>query len=1412
MSPSGELFDSIGEHADTIEDISKEVKDKYWANRKAGVSMPSGMRGVAVSMGWTRLTVGYTLMVDTSSEDAATVAIEKLPPEMLVGRSQVYVELPDFSTIEVPVREGEDALDAWKHRTDIHHRVTASPYITAPRIAVDFDGTLTTDCDKAGNKAVWPAIGEPMPETIARVRELADRGWQIIIHTCRTSPLGDGPHSPMDRLIEVRQWLDDNGVPFHEIWPFPKPHADIYLDDHGLNVTDFQKYGIVGKEPEKPAGPGRFFTEAELLSLPKPPLEAAADTDDSVYLMAKLPVGDGGIGDDILAWGQKFVPDDQVYHNPDDTDLMTRYGREEDPHITVVFGLRSPEGTEVIKDFLPQKSMTATLGRVSVFSNPQDPFDTLKVDVNSPDLVELNAALRQAFEVDDTFPNYTPHVTIAYIKKGACKELLNSEPFAGKKVVLPSIDCMDCGSPVTIFEHKPAADVQASLIDYPHQGLPSDLWAQTETGWQMLPEARTGITSAVMNLLESAGFRDCSAWVKALYMQGSSATQFYTKHTDIDVQVLINLDQFMDHNPLASLAPVGIEGVVIDYLNEILEKLDKTAKFGDRPLEARLRLESEKADKKFMLETDAIYDITGQTWIKQMPEVKYLTYSRKSVIGPALETALAQAEQWDAQLGQVHRTLNELQLLADYLTTEPGEAKRDYSKYRSLLLRRTAALIDKMKRRRKRIRGLRSTAFRRRDQAWHGVVNAHPDVVLNKLLLDWGYFQKILNLAHYLKAKAGALELDDVSPLLLILDGRPQPQVPPAPGGLIPASLKWQAYLKTLPLALKAGGDIAELLSWLEDSGFEVSTRYGGGAEALPDPKTMCGGDCEGTGYVPVNFREPSPGQAYFVYSDEDDRLYHDPWDAAEAADPSEDGYHFLPCPQCGGTGKKPATEVILEAIGEAASLHWPASGEVFDAEGAQRIAEILREQLGIDAAGGDINSPEFKAWFAGSKVVDGSGNPLVLKHGSHTEGIETFHGLTTVVPGLTFFTDNAPTAKSYGKVLYGVCLKMENPLIVDAGGAKFGDADNSHPLSVAETAKEEGYDGAIVRNIKDGMNYKDLGSTYMVWDPDQVWKVSESGKDKSGRKAEDLATRQKRVADDAERDKKDQEDRMRETQAWLQTPAGKKYESDKAALQKKRDVDSETKTLQAAGITAANLRLSLRADQEVDIETLSPASIQEIADQIETHFPDVVEEGWSSTAIAEFLKQGVVGIAKVKLGETDPNYLKDQFDSFRKVSKTAVKKYTKMVKDGTHFDPVVLKNGDFLDGGHRVEAYIAAGSDSIPTMDIGAILKEDWFDILVGSGAGDKYGVKADDFSGLQKAARALVEQDPKWTGYLTNPAVAQGLGAVQSAVDRCRSTDDLRKVWEQFRPAITWEQVEARAKEKPKTAAALRPILFNR
>lgn len=94
-------------------------------------------------------------------------------------------------------------------------------------------------------------------------------------------------------------------------------------------------------------------------------------------------------------------------------------GRETVPHITCRYGLHDSDPPHVANVLSQFSTVSYTLGAVSCFLAGENggESDVVKVEVDSPDLHRLNAALA-ALPHTDTHPEYKPHATIAYVKAG----------------------------------------------------------------------------------------------------------------------------------------------------------------------------------------------------------------------------------------------------------------------------------------------------------------------------------------------------------------------------------------------------------------------------------------------------------------------------------------------------------------------------------------------------------------------------------------------------------------------------------------------------------------------------------------------------------------------------------------------------------------------------------------------------------------------------------------------------------------------------------------------------------------------------------------------------------------------------------------------------------------------------------
>lgn len=126
----------------------------------------------------------------------------------------------------------------------------------------------------------------------------------------------------------------------------------------------------------------------------------------------------------IMEWSQKNIQLEDLFVEKDSDDK----GRETNLHVTVKYGLEAETPSEALvsiaKETLPFK---VALGTISLFE--QEDHDVVKLDVTSPGLRALNAKVSAACPNGDTYPDYKPHMTLAYVKKGCGDRLVGHSPF-----------------------------------------------------------------------------------------------------------------------------------------------------------------------------------------------------------------------------------------------------------------------------------------------------------------------------------------------------------------------------------------------------------------------------------------------------------------------------------------------------------------------------------------------------------------------------------------------------------------------------------------------------------------------------------------------------------------------------------------------------------------------------------------------------------------------------------------------------------------------------------------------------------------------------------------------------------------------------------------------------------------------
>lgn len=118
-------------------------------------------------------------------------------------------------------------------------------------------------------------------------------------------------------------------------------------------------------------------------------------------------------------------------------DPNEEYGKETTPHVTLLYGLvNENDFFPVFKTFSQIKTPTFKVGKLSSFRNPNKPYDVLVVEIASPDFHNINKVLR-TFKNENKYPEYKPHMTLSYIKKGTCTELEGNHVWVGQEYQVP---------------------------------------------------------------------------------------------------------------------------------------------------------------------------------------------------------------------------------------------------------------------------------------------------------------------------------------------------------------------------------------------------------------------------------------------------------------------------------------------------------------------------------------------------------------------------------------------------------------------------------------------------------------------------------------------------------------------------------------------------------------------------------------------------------------------------------------------------------------------------------------------------------------------------------------------------------------------------------------------------------------
>jgi hypothetical protein len=143
---------------------------------------------------------------------------------------------------------------------------------------------------------------------------------------------------------------------------------------------------------------------------------------------------DNEIAGEVLRFSSILLKEDDLYYDEDGGS-----GRENDIHTTILYGIISPSSNKVRPLLNKLTPFEVELGDISFFE--QEECDVMKIEVHSSYLHYINALLKENIDYQTNYPEYIPHCTIAYLKKGV-KERLNFDKryFNGMKQDVFSVE------------------------------------------------------------------------------------------------------------------------------------------------------------------------------------------------------------------------------------------------------------------------------------------------------------------------------------------------------------------------------------------------------------------------------------------------------------------------------------------------------------------------------------------------------------------------------------------------------------------------------------------------------------------------------------------------------------------------------------------------------------------------------------------------------------------------------------------------------------------------------------------------------------------------------------------------------------------------------------------------------------
>lgn len=105
------------------------------------------------------------------------------------------------------------------------------------KIAIDFDGTI---CENKKPGQSYEDV-KPIPGAIEALKELREKGFDIVIHTARHMATCNNNVAKVTAIQApiIIDWCKKYDCPYDELL-FGKPHVDYIIDDKAIEFTNWE--------------------------------------------------------------------------------------------------------------------------------------------------------------------------------------------------------------------------------------------------------------------------------------------------------------------------------------------------------------------------------------------------------------------------------------------------------------------------------------------------------------------------------------------------------------------------------------------------------------------------------------------------------------------------------------------------------------------------------------------------------------------------------------------------------------------------------------------------------------------------------------------------------------------------------------------------------------------------------------------------------------------------------------------------------------------------------------------------------------------------------------------------------------------------------------------------------------------